>query len=71
MTAATRRYLVENPSKFDPREYLKAARQAAYELCKKRYLEFGCEGQGARMKAVDLFTMAKRYEKGELKQNII
>ena len=71
MTAAVRRYLVENPSKFDPREYLKAARKAAYELCKKRYLEFGCEGQGARIKPVDLFTMAKRYGNGELKQNVL
>ena len=71
MTAAVRRFLVENPTKFDPREYLKAARQAAYELCKKRYLEFGCEGQGARIKPIDLFSMAKRYANGELKQNVI
>ena len=71
MTAAVRRYLVENPSKFDPREYLKAARKAAYELCKKRYIEFGCEGQGARIKPVDLFTMASRYASGELKQNVL
>mgnify|MGYP002693455605 CR=1 FL=1 len=34
MTAATRRFLFEHPEKFDPREYLKKARQAAYELCK-------------------------------------
>ena len=71
MTAAVRRFLVENPTKFDPREYLKAARKAAYELCKKRYLEFGCEGQGARIKPIDLFTMAKRYSSGELKQNVL
>ncbi len=71
MTAAVRRFLVENPTKFDPREYLKAARKAAYELCKQRYLDFGCEGQGARIKPIDLFTMAKRYSSGELKQNVI
>ena len=71
MTAAVRRFLVENPTKFDPREYLKAARKAAYELCKKRYLEFGCEGQGARIKPIDLFSMAKRYSSGELKQNVL
>ena len=71
MTAAVRRFLVENPTKFDPREYLKAARKAAYELCKQRYLDFGCEGQGARIKPIDLFTMAKRYSNGELKQNVI
>lgn len=71
MTAAVRRFLVGNPTKFDPREYLKAARKAAYELCKQRYLDFGCEGQGARIKPIDLFTMAKRYSSGELKQNVI
>ena len=34
MTAAVRRYLVENPSGFDPRAYLKKAREEAYKLCK-------------------------------------
>ena len=29
MTAAIRRFFAENPSKFDPREYLKPAREAA------------------------------------------
>ena len=71
MTAAVRKFLVENPSQFDPRAYLKVARQAAYELCKQRYLEFGCEGQGTRIKPVDMLKMAKRYEAGELKQQVL
>jgi fructose-bisphosphate aldolase class II len=71
MTAAVRRYLVENPSKFDPRDFLKVARQAAYELCKARYLQFGCEGQGARIKPVSLSVMASRYADGSLAQNIL
>jgi fructose-bisphosphate aldolase class II len=71
MTAAVRKFLVENPSAFDPRQYLKVARQAAYELCKQRYLEFGCEGQGARIKPVDMLKMAKRYDAGELKQQVL
>jgi fructose-bisphosphate aldolase class II len=29
MTGAIRRYLFENPGKFDPRDYLKPAREAA------------------------------------------
>mgnify|MGYP002771303146 FL=1 len=70
MTAAVRRYLVENPEKFDPRDYLKKARQAAYELCKARYLEFGCEGQGAKIRPVKLSVMADRYAKGELAQQV-
>ena len=71
MTAAIRRFLVENPSKFDPREYLKKARHAAYELCKQRYLEFGCEGQGARIRPLQLTVMAERYARGELAQKVI
>ena len=70
MTAAVRRFLFEHPEKFDPREYLKKARQAAYELCKQRYLEFGCEGQGARIKPIALSVMASKYEAGELAQKV-
>ena len=70
MTAATRRFLFEHPEKFDPREYLKKARQAAYELCKQRYLEFGCEGQGARIKPISLSVMAAKYDAGELAQKV-
>ncbi|MFZ9244902.1 MAG: class II fructose-bisphosphate aldolase, partial [Burkholderiaceae bacterium] len=32
MTAAIRRYMGENPSKFDPRDYLKPAREAAKQI---------------------------------------
>ena len=45
MTGAVRKYLAENPEKFDPRDYLKPAREAAKQICRQRYLEFGCEGQ--------------------------
>ena len=45
MTAAIRRYLAENPGKFDPRDYLKPAREAAKAICLERYVQFGCEGQ--------------------------
>ena len=70
MTAAVRRYLVENPSGFDPRAYLKKAREAAYKLCKSRYLAFGCEGQGAKIKPIGLSVMASRYADGTLAQNV-
>ena len=71
MTAAVRQYLFENPSKFDPRDFLKVARKAATELCKQRYLEFGCEGQGARIKALPLSVVAARYADGSLRQNVL
>jgi fructose-bisphosphate aldolase class II len=68
MTAAVRRYLFENPSKFDPRDFLKPAREAAKLVCKARYLSFGCEGQAAKIKPVPLEKVAERYKKGELSQ---
>ena len=71
MTAAVRQYLFENPSKFDPRDFLKVARKAATELCKQRYLEFGCEGQGARIKALPLSVVAARYADGTLRQTVL
>jgi fructose-bisphosphate aldolase class II len=68
MTGAVRQFLAENPDKFDAREWLKPARAAAQAICKQRYLEFGCEGQGARIKGHSLSVMAQRYAKGELAQ---
>lgn len=68
MTAAIRKFFVENPGKFDPREYLKPAREAAKLICKQRYMEFGCEGQAGKIKALALADVAKRYASGELAQ---
>ena len=68
MTAAIRRFFAENPSKFDPREYLKPAREAAKVICKSRFLAFGCEGQASKIKPVPLEKMAEKYKKGELAQ---
>ena len=68
MTAAVRRYLAHNPDKFDPRDYLKPAREAAKAICLQRYQQFGCAGQGSRVKAVDLSVMVARYRSGELAQ---
>ncbi len=68
MTAAIRRFMFENPSKFDPRDYLKPAREAAKQVCKARYVSFGCEGQAGKIKPVSLDKVADRYKKGELAQ---
>jgi len=68
MTGAIRRYLFENPSKFDPRDYLKPAREAAKLVCKARYLSFGCEGQAGKIKPVALEKMAEKYKSGDLSQ---
>jgi fructose-bisphosphate aldolase class II len=68
MTAAVRKFMVQNPEKFDPREWLKPAREAAKQLCKQRYLEFGCEGQAATIKGHSLSVVAAQYARGELAQ---
>ncbi|MES2508864.1 MAG: class II fructose-bisphosphate aldolase [Pseudomonadota bacterium] len=68
MTGAVRKFLAENPEKFDAREWLKPAREAAKALCKQRYIEFGCEGQGAKIKGETLQVVAAKYSKGELAQ---
>jgi fructose-bisphosphate aldolase, class II len=70
MTAAIRRFFAEHPDKFDPREYLKPAREAAKQICLQRYQQFGCAGQGSKIKAVSLSTMVSRYAQGELAQVI-
>ncbi len=68
MTAAVRKYLFENPDKFDARDWLKPAREAAKQLCKQRYLEFGCEGQAGKIKGDSLLVVAAKYSRGELAQ---
>jgi fructose-bisphosphate aldolase class II len=71
MTAAIRRFFAEHPDKFDPREYLKPAREAAKAICLQRYQEFGCAGQGSRIKPTTLSVMVERYSKGELAQAVV
>jgi fructose-bisphosphate aldolase, class II len=68
MTGAVRRFLAENPDKFDAREWLKPARAAAQAICKQRYLEFGCEGQAGKIKGYPLIDVAAKYARGELAQ---
>lgn len=71
MTGAVRKFMAENPDKFDAREWLKPAREAAMKICKQRYIEFGCEGQAGKIKAVTMVDMAKRYASGELAQTVV
>jgi len=66
MTAAVRKFMFENPDKFDAREWLKPAREAAKQICKQRYLEFGCEGQAGKIKGETLQAIAAQYAQGKL-----
>ena len=68
MTGAIRRYFVENPTNFDPRDYLKPAREAAKAVCKARFISFGCEGQAGKIKPIPLDKIAEMYKSGKLSQ---
>ena len=68
MTGAVRKFMFENPEKFDAREWLKPAREAAKQICKQRYIEFGCEGQAGKIKGDSLQVVAGKYAQGALAQ---
>jgi fructose-bisphosphate aldolase class II len=70
MTAAIRKFFAENPGKFDPREYLKPAKEAAKKIVRQRYQQFGCEGQASKINVVPLPKMAHKYQTGELSQHV-
>ena len=70
MTAAIRKFMNENKSHFDPRDYLKPARAAAKAICKERYQQFGCAGQASKIKPVPLTSIAGQYASGALKQTV-
>ena len=46
MTAAIRKYMAENPSHFDPRQYLKPAREAIQKMVEHKIVDvLGCDGK--------------------------
>ena len=45
--------------------------EAARKICRERYLQFGCEGQAAKIAAEPLTMIAKRYAQGELAQTVV
>ncbi len=46
MTASIRKYLAENPTHFDPRQYLKPARESIKDLVKKKIVNvLGCDNK--------------------------
>ncbi len=70
MTAAVRQFMAQNPDKFDPRDWLKPARAAAKQLCRQRYIEFGCADQAGKVKGHSLQVMAGLYTSNALAQTV-
>ncbi len=54
ITGAIRKVFAEKPEKFDPRDYLKPAREAAYEVYVKRMKAFGQAGHAGDYKPITL-----------------
>ena len=61
ITAAIRKVLWESPEKFDPRDYLKPAREAMRAVCKERMTQFGQAGNAGKIKPVTPKEFAKVY----------
>jgi len=52
ITAAIRKVLTTTPEKFDPRDYLKPAREAMKQVCVARMVAFGQAGQASKLRAM-------------------
>lgn len=61
MTGAMRELFAKQPSEFDPRKALAAAKKAARGVVKARFEAFGCAGMAAKVRPIALEAMAARY----------
>jgi fructose-bisphosphate aldolase class II len=61
ITGAIRKVFAEKPEEFDPRSYLKPAREAMKKVVAERMVQFGQAGFASKIRQVTLQEMAKRY----------
>jgi fructose-bisphosphate aldolase class II len=66
ITGAIRKVFIEQPEKFDPRDYLKPAREAMKKVVAQRMTEFGQAGHAGDYAAIPLTEIAKQYAAKEL-----
>ena len=62
ITGAIRKVFVETPEKFDPRDYLKPARQALAELVAQKMRDLGTAGHADEIKQKTLDDMIAEYK---------
>ncbi|MCC6492836.1 MAG: class II fructose-bisphosphate aldolase, partial [Pirellulales bacterium] len=62
ITGAIRKVFAESPEKFDPRDYLKPAREAMKKVCIDRMVAFGQAGQAPKIKPQSLDQFASYYK---------
>lgn len=65
-TGATRRFLAQNPSEFDPRKCLAETTKAMSEICIARYEAFNTAGNASKIKPISLESMFDLYQAGKL-----
>jgi fructose-bisphosphate aldolase class II len=61
ITGAIRKVFAESPEKFDPRDYLKPAREAMKQVVLQRMQQFGQAGHAGDYAPIPLHEMAKHY----------
>jgi len=66
ITGAIRKVLWETPEKFDPRDYLKPAREAMQKIVALRMTQFGQAGHATDYKAESIADITKGYADGSL-----
>jgi fructose-bisphosphate aldolase class II len=66
ITGAIRKVFAETPEKFDPRDYMKPAREAMAKVVSERMTEFGQAGHAGDYTPIPISEMAKGYASGKL-----
>ncbi len=66
ITGAIRKVFAETPEKFDPRDYLKPAREAMQKVVALRMQQFGQAGHAQDYKPLPITAMIKGYADGTL-----
>jgi fructose-bisphosphate aldolase class II len=66
ITGAIRKVFAETPEKFDPRDYLKPAREAMKKVVATRMVQFGQAGHGKDYSPITIEEIARGYKNGSL-----
>jgi fructose-bisphosphate aldolase class II len=66
ITGAIRKVLWTTPEKFDPRDYMKPAREAMQKVVAQRMTQFGQAGHAGDYKPIPIEEIAKGYKNGTL-----
>ena len=61
-TGSVRKHLIDNPSNFDPRKFLKESTAAMKGICKARFESFGCAGNADKITPISLEKMVDYYK---------